>query len=154
VTFREPGDVRRVVLGRAGDGRSTVTSDALAPVAHRPGAGYAITEIWATSATPPPVDGDDPTLDSTGLDTELPRGQTRFWVAEFPPGNGGLAPFLHSTPTLDYLAVLSGSVTLELEDGEVTLHAGDTAIQRANVHAWRNDGAEPCRVAVVMLGLR
>ena len=26
-------------------------------------------------------------------------------------------------------------------------------IQRANRHAWRNDGDQPCRVAVVMIGL-
>jgi len=60
---------------------------------------------------------------------------------------------MHDTRTLDYLVVLSGSVTLELEDGSVELRAGDTAIQRANRHAWRNDGDEPCRLAVVMVSV-
>lgn len=147
------GDVRRVVLGRDGSGASTVTDDGLASAAHRGWSpGYAVTEIWATTAQPPPIDGDDPT--GTGLDTNLPRGHTKFWVAEFPPGNGGIDPVMHSTPTLDYLAILQGSISLDMEDGtSVTLHAGDTAVQRGTVHAWRNDGTEPCRIAVVMLGL-
>ena len=149
----ELGEVRRVVLGRGDDGRSAVSSDGPAPAVHSMGPGYAVTEIWATKATPPPIDGDDPTVDGPGLDLALPAGHTRFWVVEFPPHNAGVAPVMHDTPTLDYLVVLSGSVTLELEDGSVELHAGDTAIQRANRHAWRNDGDEPCRLAVVMLSV-
>lgn len=143
--------MRRVVLGTVA-GRSRVTHDGVAPGVHRGMApGYAVTEIWATTAMPPVVDGDDPT--PLGLDTTLPAAQTRFWVAEFPPGNGGLPPVRHDTPTLDYLCVLSGSITIELDDGAVTLHAGDTAVQRANMHGWRNDGAVPCRMGVVMVSL-
>ena len=146
--------VRRVVLGTDGDDRSLVTHDAHASVVHGgPVSGYAVSEIWATTALPPPAKGADPTLTSSGLSTDLPRGHTKFWIVDFPPGNGGIPPFMHRTPTLDYLVVLSGSITLELDEGEVELHAGDTAVQRGNRHAWRNDGAEPCRVAVVMVSL-
>ncbi len=144
------GEVRRVVLG-ARDGRSCVSSDGLAPVAHAPGGGFAITELWATTAMPPPGDGDDPT--GLGLEMSLPFGHTRFWMAEFPARNAGVEPFRHATPTLDYLSVVSGRITLELDDGEVLLEAGDTAVQRGNMHAWRNDDDEPCRIAVVMVSL-
>jgi mannose-6-phosphate isomerase-like protein (cupin superfamily) len=62
-------------------------------------------------------------------------------------------PGMHTTPTVDYGIVLSGNVTLELDDGAtVNLSAGDTFVQHGARHAWRNPNSEPTTVAFVMVG--
>ena len=72
----------------------------------------------------------------------------------FPIEVDSLDPAMHVTQTIDYGIVLSGEVTLELDSGEsTTMQAGDCVIQQATKHAWRNRGAEPCRIAFIMIGL-
>ena len=34
-----------------------------------------------------------------------------------------------------------------------TVVAGDTVVQNGTRHAWRNFGAEPCRIVVFMVGV-
>jgi quercetin dioxygenase-like cupin family protein len=49
--------------------------------------------------------------------------------------------------------VVSGEVTLELDDGEQTvLRAGDVVVQNGTRHAWRNHGTEPCTIVGVAIG--
>ena len=62
-------------------------------------------------------------------------------------------PGMHTTDTVDFEVVLSGEVTLELDDGaERTLHAGDTVVQNGTRHRWHNRGTEPAVIAVFMVG--
>jgi len=62
-------------------------------------------------------------------------------------------PGMHTTDTVDYGVILSGSVVLELDDGaERELHAGDCIIQNGTRHAWRNRELEPCVMAVATVG--
>jgi hypothetical protein len=50
---------------------------------------------------------------------------------------------MHTTDSIDYVMVVSGEVTLDLDDGEQTvLRAGDVVIQNGTRHAWRNHGTE------------
>jgi mannose-6-phosphate isomerase-like protein (cupin superfamily) len=60
-------------------------------------------------------------------------------------------PAMHATGTIDYVVVLSGSVTMLLDDGEVDLHALDTIVQRGTNHAWVNRGSEPCILLAVQI---
>jgi uncharacterized cupin superfamily protein len=46
--------------------------------------------------------------------------------------------------------VISGEIVCILEDGEVTVRAGDVLVQRATLHAWENRGTEPFVTIVVM----
>jgi mannose-6-phosphate isomerase-like protein (cupin superfamily) len=65
-----------------------------------------------------------------------------------PDGSG-----FHRSDTLDIIFILSGSVILELDDGEtVTLRAGDTLVQNGTRHAWRNPGPEACRWVAMLIG--
>jgi mannose-6-phosphate isomerase-like protein (cupin superfamily) len=48
--------------------------------------------------------------------------------------------------------VLSGEMTMLLDEGEVVLRAGDILVQRGTAHAWSNRGSEPVVMAVVILG--
>lgn len=51
----------------------------------------------------------------------------------------GLTSPMHRTVSLDYGIVLDGDVELILDSGERrAMRAGDIAIQRGTMHAWRN----------------
>ncbi|CUR58334.1 hypothetical protein NOCA250003 [metagenome] len=60
----------------------------------------------------------------------------------------------HKTPTLDYVLIFDGPVELVLEDGSVMVQPGDTVVQRATNHAWRNHGDKPIRLLAYMTALR
>ena len=49
--------------------------------------------------------------------------------------------------------MISGEIELWLDDekDDVRLKAGDVVIQRGTNHAWVNSGAEPCRIAFVLI---
>jgi mannose-6-phosphate isomerase-like protein (cupin superfamily) len=62
-------------------------------------------------------------------------------------------PGMHTTDTTDFEVVLSGQVTLELDDGaERTMGPGDTVVQNGTRHRWHNRGSEPVVIAVFMVG--
>jgi mannose-6-phosphate isomerase-like protein (cupin superfamily) len=59
------------------------------------------------------------------------------------------APGMHQSNTIDWIVVLSGKLSLELDNGqEVELNPGDCVVQNGTRHAWHNRGSEP----TVMLG--
>jgi mannose-6-phosphate isomerase-like protein (cupin superfamily) len=49
-------------------------------------------------------------------------------------------PSMHTTDTTDYIILLSGEVTLVLENEEVELKPFDVVVQRGTNHAWANRG--------------
>ena len=59
---------------------------------------------------------------------------------------------MHRTPTIDYIVLLSGRITLLLDEGEVDLEQFDTVIQRGTNHAWVNKHDEPAILCAVMMG--
>ena len=61
-------------------------------------------------------------------------------------------PGMHTTDSVDYGVILSGKITMELDDGQTTeLEAGDVWIQNGTRHAWRVE--EKCTMAVVLVGM-
>lgn len=64
-------------------------------------------------------------------------------------------PGMHTTDTIDFDVVLSGEIWLELDDGaETRLLPGDTVVQIAGRHAWRNRTDGAAIVAFVLTGAR
>jgi quercetin dioxygenase-like cupin family protein len=62
-------------------------------------------------------------------------------------------PGMHTSDTIDFGYVISGSIWLELDDGvQKELHAEDTFVQNGTRHAWRNKSSEPCKILVVVIG--
>jgi mannose-6-phosphate isomerase-like protein (cupin superfamily) len=144
--------------------------------------GMEMSELWATRRDPVvPAARGEPTRERESLVPG--RGETRFRVVVMPPQHvlaqafregvdldrvrdemaekwPGLAesleedtPGMHTTDTVDYGIVISGEVSLELDDGRtVDLKPGDCVVQNGTRHAWRNGGEEPCVMAVVMVG--
>lgn len=61
-------------------------------------------------------------------------------------------PSFHKTDSLDYLVILSGRLTMLMDDDdEVTLEAGDVVVQQGVLHGWRVEGDEPLRMFAVLI---
>jgi quercetin dioxygenase-like cupin family protein len=138
--------VRRVITGHDAAGRAIVKIDEVAKnvVSARPGA--LACNVWTTDGFPANNDGDaDEGLRKVG--TTLKNG-TVFRVIEFSPG---LAARNHRTDSIDYIAVISGEIDMELDDSVVHLKAGDVMVQRGTIHNWVNRGTAPCVLAVILV---
>jgi hypothetical protein len=62
-------------------------------------------------------------------------------------------PLMHVTPTTDYIMLLSGEVSLLLDEGEpIPLKPYDVVVQRNTNHAWINTGTEAAILLAVMVG--
>lgn len=61
-------------------------------------------------------------------------------------------PGYHLTNTIDYVAVLEGTVNLQLDQDSKALNVGDIVVQNGTRHAWVNNSGEPVRLLVIMVG--
>jgi hypothetical protein len=62
-------------------------------------------------------------------------------------------PLMHVTPTIDYIVLLSGKISLMLDEGDpIELKPFDAIVQRATNHSWVNTGREPALLMCVMVG--
>jgi len=157
--------VRRVVTGTDGSGRSHVVSDGA------PSNVVGFDELWQSAGGDPLASAwGDPLASAAAAGgpparLEPARGGSSWRVFDLPPDEV-VAAYLasqnvpeveasgfHRTDTLDYVMILDGEVTLELDSGSVALRPGDCVVQRATRHAWRNKSGRPVKMAVVMLSL-
>jgi mannose-6-phosphate isomerase-like protein (cupin superfamily) len=168
--------VRRVVTGLSESGKAVIVSDGEPPVSRRrvhvPG--FAL--MWRTDVAP------RPSAEASGQPRSwVPGpGETIAMTVTFPPDGvytdpafdaaaaraeqlreiPGLAelfeadkPGMHTTPTVDYAVVLEGEIVLDLDAGETArLRPGDAVVQNGTRHAWRNPGASPATLFVVLVG--
>lgn len=170
--------IRRVVTGHSPEGKAVFASDEVVEpirLALLPGAEFY--RLWGRDAPPSfPDDGSQPAHHAYfppvggfrfGLFTVAPATTVLPGDLDIPaafaemeaalPGLAGHMepdnPGMHTTATIDYEFVVSGSVVLELDDGaRVELHPGDTVVQNGTRHAWRNETDEPCVLVVVLVG--
>ena len=146
--------VRRVITGHDANGKAIVASDERMTGVSAPARPYiARCDIWSTDRMP--VDNSEvaAAAQKQGLVVRhnyVGSGQgTVVRITEFAPG----APkFMHRTETVDYAILLSGECDLELDDGKtVHLKQGDIVVQRGTMHAWVNNGSEPCTFAFILI---
>jgi mannose-6-phosphate isomerase-like protein (cupin superfamily) len=170
--------IRRVVTGHDPQGKARVVDDRdVEPVTTELLPGFAAYRLWGRDERPAFPD------DGSPLPAEAyypPPEGSRFMINTFPPGElvpppdvdaaaaldqlerdmpGAMArmepdaPGMHTTDSLDYVLVVSGEATLELDDGEqAVVRAGDVVVQNGTRHAWRNHGTEPCTIVGVAVG--
>jgi mannose-6-phosphate isomerase-like protein (cupin superfamily) len=170
--------IRRVVTGHDAEGKARVVDDRdVEPITSELMPGCAAYRLWGRDERPtfpddgsprratayfPPRDGSrfmintfppgelvlPPDVDMAGALDELERQMPGAWAAMEPA-----APGMHTTDSIDYVLIVSGEATLELDDGEQTvLRAGDVVIQNGTRHAWRNHGTESCTIVGVAVG--
>jgi uncharacterized cupin superfamily protein len=58
---------------------------------------------------------------------------------------------LVDSPTLDFVIVVDGEITLRLDAEDVVLHHGDCAILRGHAHRWFNHAGSPAIIAGALL---
>jgi quercetin dioxygenase-like cupin family protein len=142
--------IRRVVTGHDGKTIAKVIREGPATNTKRPRDGVASTLMWCSDAMPADIAvGED--VEDMGariLGTAPPQNGSRFIVMEFAPG---IASEMHRTETIDYIAVLSGEIEMDMDDSTVKLRAGDIMVQRGTNHAWANRSTQPARLAIVLL---
>ncbi len=169
--------VRRIVTGHDADGRSVVLIDGQADTVLETNPGRGLTDLWVTDSAPARNDGDtaarpirlEPPKDGTVFRffQIAPKGaaahldaeeRQRLAAAAFEAMGAAHAradtsrhPAMHKTATVDYIVLISGRVTLLLDEGEVDLEPGDTVVQRGTNHAWVNRGDEPAVLAGVLV---
>jgi quercetin dioxygenase-like cupin family protein len=149
--------MRRVVTGTDAAGRSYFEQIA--------DASPQLASLWASAPGDPLAAALGANAAPGGTPLEPPPGGTTFRVFALPDdavvaeylraqgaAHGADASF-HRTNTLDYVLILDGEITLELDCGAVQLGPGDCVVQRATSHAWRNKSGKPVRMAVVMIAL-
>ena len=171
--------IRRIVTADDSEGRSYVQSDGASPlvrtVAERPG--YRVTDLWCTSASPPPIAELDAIAGRKGL--APPEHGTLQRIVDYPPETADAPerrrqqsatfgklfqgtehrpdsrhPGMHITDTIDYAIVLEGEIVAILDKEETVMRAGDVMIQRGTAHAWANRSGKPARIAFVLVDAR
>ena len=170
------GTIRRVVTGHDKNGRAVcISDDPASNTLQRPNRpGVTLTNLWQCKTTPAEYDGEEETVDGPFI-LHPPEGGSVFRVVEFEPedpelmktldGKSAFAemgasdaivedarhPFMHRTNSVDYAVILSGEITMLLDDSDVQLKAGDVVVQRGTNHAWSNRGKETCLIAFVLV---
>ena len=135
--------MQHVVTGLAPDGRSTVIAQR--DLSEPASANVVVETIASTDRLPPRLPemlAEHPPAADIGVE----QVGTKWLVVKWPPN---VDAYFHRSDTLDYVVVLSGQVTLLLEDGEVVLSAGDSVVIPGVMHGWRS-GPEGC-VSMAML---
>jgi mannose-6-phosphate isomerase-like protein (cupin superfamily) len=170
--------IRRVVTGHDPEGKACVVDDRdVEPITSELMPGCAAYRLWGRDERPTFPDDGSPRRAAAYYP---PRDGSRFMINTIPPGElvqpadldtaaaldelerqmpGAMArmepdaPGMHTTDSIDYVLVVSGEVTLELDDGEqAVLRAGDVVVQNGTRHGWRNHGTETCTIVGVAIG--
>jgi hypothetical protein len=158
---------RRLVTGRNAAGKSALVDDSR--IAEGTLGNF---NLWTAR-----VDGTD---GADAIPFFPARGDTIFRVVRLPPPDPAMTPaalealvkeffagvgspsckvdasrhpLMHVTPTTDYIMLLSGAVSLLLDEGDpIPLKPFDCVVQRATNHAWIVTSAEPAVFVCVMAG--
>lgn len=149
-TQPDPRAIRRVVTGHDQTGRAIVLYDDTIPLARGPGAETAQATLWQTPHVP--ADNTANPAES-GADTGGICQGSAFQVVELQPR---VATPPRRSSSIDYIMVLEGELGLALGQEEtITLHPGETAVQRGTRHTWRNPSQNvPCRFLVSVIEAR
>ena len=140
-----PLRIRRIVTGHRDNGDSYVAIDEIPENVGSRRKGMQAVVIWSTGESPADnMDSQDGA--ERILDTSDDNG-TVFRIVKYDPG---VAPRNHRTQSVDYAVIMSGEITMRLDEGEVVLRQGDVLVQRGTIHDWVNNGTEPCLVAFIL----
>ncbi len=142
--------IRRIITGHDNKNVAKVIIDGPATNTKTPRDGVSSTLMWSTDEMPADIAIGEGAEDMGAriLGTAPPENGSRFIVMEFAPS---IASEMHRTETIDYIAVLSGEIDMDMDNSTVTLKAGDIMVQRGTNHAWVNRSKEPARLVIVLL---
>ena len=173
--------VRRIVTGHNNEGKSIILQDGPSPhVLENPTQeGRGLTDLWRSFASPadncgnaddadtqvtlsPPGNGSvfrffqirPAAWDAAISDEERSKRDAENFAkmgASRAHDSASSQHGMHKTDTVDYIILLSGQVSLVLDEGEVAMEPMDVVIQRGTNHAWINHGDEPAVLAGILI---
>lgn len=163
-----PGRRRLIVTGHTTEGAAVIVSDGAAPEMNFAGTAVRGGLLWGRDDVAIfPDDGSMPMPAATCPPPEgcrlstltIAAGATDSYHTFIARAMGDRAerehPGFHKTPTLDFIVVLDGEFTLEVDHGvERVLRRGDCAVLNGVRHRWHNRGAGDATLVAVMLGAR
>jgi len=154
--------MRLIVCAEREDGTSYVEYDGVPPDLKRRDTGQPISRMpavllegqraGAVLVEPPryqPASIDFPFDVERLTDLDLDRGSVRWTISSMGPG---FDHDFHRTATLDLDVVISGTIHLGLDDGELELGPGDAVIIPGVRHTWRT-GEGTVTMSFTMFGL-
>ena len=168
---------RRLVTGTDVNGRSVLISDGPVPSV---GADRGQVVAWAASQVPAAVMKPED-VDSSERLVDPPTSGAKVFFVEMPPDDPSIPdadkrafakavfgsftgfeqpdasrhPFMHRTWTIDCVILLSGELSLLLDEGEeIRLRPFDVVVQQATNHAWVNRGSGPALFAAIMMAAK
>jgi hypothetical protein len=161
----EHSGARLVVTGHAAD-QSVFVSDAVAPELQLAGPSVRACFLWGrdrvavfpdrglmpTLAGPIPPPGGC-RFSTLTIEAGANLAYHNFVVAALGPLAEASNPGFHATPTLDFVVILAGELSLEVDQGGTrVLRQGDFAVINGGRHRWRNCGDTAATLAAVMIG--
>jgi quercetin dioxygenase-like cupin family protein len=145
---KSPGKPRRVVVSPGPSGTDVSYDDIGLSVETE---AARISDVWLIERQATARDGAPGSTDWSLLPAD---NGTTWRIVEF---KGGRTPVdithgMHQTPTVDMGVILSGRISLVLEDAStVELTAGDFFVLRGVPHTWANPGKESCVMSIVLV---
>jgi len=172
-----PRSMRRIVIGNNNFGEIEVFSDSESKDIKydlaRPG--YASTRIWATEETPSQI-ANIKKIPDIPHSILPPKNGSLCRFLTIPPDSSfiekinekdinnyfremkaehistyhkdALHPYMQKTNTLDYIYVMSGNISLILDEETVDLASGDTIVILGGNHAWSNKSKNMCELFI------
>jgi mannose-6-phosphate isomerase-like protein (cupin superfamily) len=147
---RDP-HIRRIVTGHDASGKSVIAMDGYATNHKYPNERMISSLLWCTDSAPATWDTKED-MGARILGTAPPPNGTRFMHSDLAPGEVEHGwPHMHRTDSIDYKIIISGEVTMYLDDTKTVCKAGDVIIGMGTNHAWVNEGTVPCRSVTVLV---
>ena len=166
---------RRIVTGHDANGRSIVVSDG--PSTDTMGS---LVNFWSIPSVPADYNAPDPSVPGQPMGLEPAPGGVKFRFFQIQPNKAfeGIPDdelwemtrhrfiemgaehalvdrtrhaAMHKTETVDFIILLSGQITLLLDEADVVMKPFDVVIQRGTNHAWVNTGDEVATLVAVLV---
>ncbi len=165
-------DLRRIITGHDANGRSVVAIEG--PPGREQGS---LREIWnVAGSVVDSRDHFDRGADKVNLSPVANGSNFRWYIV--PPADDSISdeelgkivaerfaalgatherpdtsrhPAMHKTKTIDYIILLSGRVTLLLDEDERDLKPFDVVVQQGTNHAWVNKSKEPALLCAILI---
>lgn len=172
--------IKRVITGHDSEGKAIALENNILKNVHnlKTAPGTVFHEVWNTEANAS-ISATTGDVTSGALILPPPIGGTRFRFVDIPPDHEYLHklspddlkatfkeigddqagtssanskhPLMHRTQTIDYGIVISGTITLILDNEEVEVSENSVIIQRGTNHAWSNRTDQVCRMAFILI---
>jgi len=145
-----PDDIRRIItVADAADAAIVLADGPSSNVIELNGS--RIIRLWETDTIPVSLNVTEDAAATAGNAYREGFTGSSFYIADIPPGSDLDDIPLHKQESLDYIAVLSGEITLVLPDQQLRMQSGDILVQAGNMHSWINSTDDWCRLLVVVL---